>query len=129
MIGRDTMLNQHGKDTYCFSVCLLPGSGKWGEPMRLEQVLQNPLHLYLNCVYYVTDGRAFLCYIQSNNNSNRYNSNSRYNKPVCSLACLKKWDIVSHIWKASIWRPRQRDYALEASCGYTAEPRIKNKIQ
>lgn len=26
------MLNNHGKDTYGSSVCLLPGGGKWGEP-------------------------------------------------------------------------------------------------
>lgn len=32
MIWRDTMLNNHGKDTYGSSVCLLPGGGKWGEP-------------------------------------------------------------------------------------------------
>lgn len=64
--------------------------GNGESPQRVEQVLQNPPHLYLNCVCYVTDGRAFLCYIQGNNNSNRYNSNNRSNKPVCSLACLKK---------------------------------------
>lgn len=75
--------------TVHLSVCF-QAVGNGESPQRLEQVLQNPPHLYLNCVCYVTDGRAFLCYIQGNNNSNRYNSNNRSNKPVCSLACLKK---------------------------------------